>query len=42
VENQPKQMMYICQTNIFEKMETVEEAVSKLCIGGIAFQMIAN
>ena len=30
------------QTNIFEKRETVEEVVSKLCIDGIAFRTIAN
>ena len=33
---------YVNQTNIFEKRETVEEAVSKLCIDGIAFRTIAN
>ena len=36
VENQPKQVN-VNQTNIFEKRKTVEEAVSKFCIDGIAF-----
>ena len=30
------------KTNIFEKRETVEEAVTKLCIDGISFNTIAN